>query len=86
MLSTGKSKMRSPLWSASVENHVGECAFASARRIVVFIFFDVVEEGGDLRVHALCYDVDVFGWNVGVCEGDFDLVGQVYDEDLMFDV
>ena len=44
--------------------------------------FDVVEEGGDLRVHVLCDDVGVFGWNVGVCEGDFDLAGQVYDEDL----
>ena len=38
---------------------------------------DVVEEGGDLRVHILCDDVGVFGWNLGVCEGDFDLVGRV---------
>ena len=33
-----KSEMRSPLRSVSVENHVGECAFASARRMVVFMF------------------------------------------------
>ena len=33
-----RSDMRSPLWSVSVENQVGECAFASARMMVVLMF------------------------------------------------